>query len=64
MKYQKNTAGGACTAWVKVVPGISALDASAARLSAPFMHDLVVICLSDRLTSWKLIAKILEVAPL
>ncbi len=47
---------------VEVVPGISALNACAARLGAPLMHDFASISLSDRLTSWDLIEKRLDAA--
>jgi cobalt-precorrin 5A hydrolase/precorrin-3B C17-methyltransferase len=47
---------------VKVVPGISALNASGARLGAPLMHDFCAISLSDRLTPWDLIEERLEKA--
>jgi cobalt-precorrin 5A hydrolase/precorrin-3B C17-methyltransferase len=47
---------------VAVIPGISALNACAARLGAPLMHDFVVISLSDRLTPWELIEKRLVAA--
>lgn len=47
---------------VEVVPGVSALNACAARLGAPLMHDFVSISLSDRLTSWETIEKRLEAA--
>ncbi|HEY3276927.1 MAG TPA: precorrin-3B C(17)-methyltransferase [Syntrophorhabdaceae bacterium] len=47
---------------VEVIPGISALNASAARLGAPLMHDFASVSLSDRLTSWETIAKRLEAA--
>ncbi|MCX8030829.1 MAG: precorrin-3B C(17)-methyltransferase [Thermodesulfovibrionales bacterium] len=40
---------------IEVIPGISALNACAARLGAPLMHDFASISLSDRLTSWKVI---------
>lgn len=42
---------------VEVVPGISAVGASAAILGAPLMHDFAVISLSDLLTPWELIRK-------
>ncbi len=42
---------------VEVIPGISAINACAARLGAPLMHDFAVISLSDRLTPWDLIEK-------
>lgn len=47
---------------VEVIPGISALNACAARLGAPLMHDFASISLSDRLTPWKTIEKRLEAA--
>jgi len=47
---------------VEVIPGISALNACAARLGAPLMHDFASISLSDRLTPWELIEKRLEAA--
>jgi precorrin-3B C17-methyltransferase len=47
---------------VEVIPGISALNASAARLGAPLMHDFASISLSDRLTPWEVIEKRLEAA--
>lgn len=49
---------------IEVIPGISALNACAARLGAPLMHDFAVISLSDRLTPWELIEKRLEAASL
>ncbi|MDP2278297.1 MAG: precorrin-3B C(17)-methyltransferase [Nitrospirota bacterium] len=48
--------------FVEVIPGISALNACAARLGAPLMHDFASISLSDRLTPWKLIEKRLDAA--
>jgi cobalt-precorrin 5A hydrolase / precorrin-3B C17-methyltransferase len=47
---------------VEVIPGISALNAAAARLGAPLMHDFVSISLSDRLTPWETIEKRLDAA--
>jgi precorrin-3B C17-methyltransferase len=47
---------------VKVIPGIPALSASAARLGAPLMHDFASISLSDLLTPWEMIEKRLESA--
>ena len=47
---------------VEVIPGISALNASASRLGAPLMHDFACISLSDRLTPWGMIEKRLEAA--
>ncbi|GAC1512097.1 MAG: hypothetical protein NVS2B12_29130 [Ktedonobacteraceae bacterium] len=47
---------------VEVVPGISALNAAAALLGAPLMHDFAVISLSDLLTPWPTIAQRLSAA--
>ena len=40
---------------IEMVPGVSAVQAAAARLGAPLMHDFAVISLSDLLTPWPLI---------
>lgn len=47
---------------IEVVAGIAALNACAARLGAPLMHDFAAISLSDLLTPWKKIEKRLEAA--
>ena len=47
---------------VAIIPGISAVGASAAILGAPLMHDFAVISLSDLLTPWDLIKKRAEMA--
>lgn len=47
---------------IAVVPGISALQAAAARLGAPFGHDFCAISLSDLLTPWPAIERRLEAA--
>jgi cobalt-precorrin 5A hydrolase / precorrin-3B C17-methyltransferase len=47
---------------VTVVPGISALQAAAARLGAPLGHDFCAISLSDLLTPWAVIERRLEAA--
>jgi precorrin-2 C20-methyltransferase / precorrin-3B C17-methyltransferase len=47
---------------VRVVPGLSAMQAAAARVGAPLGHDFCVISLSDRLKPWDLIARRLEAA--
>ncbi|MGF1517112.1 MAG: precorrin-3B C(17)-methyltransferase [Nodosilinea sp.] len=47
---------------VEVFPGISALQAAAARVGAPLMHDFCAISLSDLLTPWEVILKRLEAA--
>jgi cobalt-precorrin 5A hydrolase/precorrin-3B C17-methyltransferase len=47
---------------IEVVPGISALQAAAARVGAPLGHDFCAISLSDLLTPWATIGKRLEMA--
>ncbi len=47
---------------VHVVPGISALQAAAAKIGAPLGHDFCTISLSDLLTPWEVIEKRLEAA--
>src|SRR2546421_1817217 len=47
---------------VEVIPGISALNAAAALLGAPLMHDFAVISLSDLLTPWDTITQRLSAA--
>jgi cobalt-precorrin 5A hydrolase/precorrin-3B C17-methyltransferase len=37
---------------LSVVPGVSALQAAAARIGAPFGHDFCAVSLSDLLTPW------------
>ena len=45
-----------------VVPGVSALQAAAARAGAPVNHDFCTISLSDLLTPWPTIERRLEAA--
>ena len=47
---------------VEVVPGVTALNAAAALLGAPLMHDFAAISLSDLPTPWETIARRLELA--
>ncbi|MDJ1172170.1 precorrin-3B C(17)-methyltransferase [Roseofilum sp. BLCC_M154] len=47
---------------VQVFPGITALQAAAARVGAPLMHDFCAISLSDLLTPWPVIEKRLVAA--
>jgi cobalt-precorrin 5A hydrolase/precorrin-3B C17-methyltransferase len=42
---------------IEVLPGISAVQAAAARLGAPISHDFCTISLSDLLTPWELIER-------
>ncbi|MEZ5648698.1 MAG: precorrin-3B C(17)-methyltransferase [Alphaproteobacteria bacterium] len=47
---------------IHVLPGVSAMQAAAARIGAPLGHDFCVISLSDLLTPWDIIAHRLEAA--
>jgi adenosylcobyric acid synthase len=47
---------------IEIVPGVSAVQAAAARLGAPLMHDFAVVSLSDLLTPWPLIRRRLTAA--
>lgn len=45
---------------VRVSPGISAVQAAAARIGAPLGHDFALISLSDLLTPWAVIERRIE----
>jgi precorrin-2 C20-methyltransferase / precorrin-3B C17-methyltransferase len=47
---------------VRVVPGLSAMQAAAARVGAPLGHDFCVISLSDALKPWEVIERRLDAA--
>ncbi len=47
---------------VRVVPGLSAMQAAAARVGAPLGHDFCVISLSDILKPWEIIERRLAAA--
>ena len=47
---------------IRVAPGISAMQAAAARVGAPLGHDFCVLSLSDRLKPWEVIAARLDAA--
>ncbi|MBO1350712.1 MAG: precorrin-3B C(17)-methyltransferase [Hormoscilla sp. GUM202] len=47
---------------VEVLPGITAMQAAAAKVGAPLMHDFCAISLSDLLTPWEVIEKRLHAA--
>ena len=40
---------------IDIIPGIAALNACAAILGAPLMHDFAAISLSDLMTPWEMI---------
>lgn len=47
---------------VRVVPGVSAMQAVAARVGAPLGHDFCVLSLSDQLKPWEVIERRLDAA--
>ena len=47
---------------IRVIPGISAVFAAAARIGAPLGHDFAVLSLSDNLKPWDLILRRLTAA--
>ena len=47
---------------IDVLPGISAMQAAAARLGAPLGHDFCAISLSDNLKPWDIVARRLKAA--
>jgi len=47
---------------IQVCPGISAMQAAAARVGAPLGHDFCAISLSDLLKSWQVISQRIELA--
>jgi adenosylcobyric acid synthase len=59
---QNETGNGLPQPDVRVIPGISAIQAAASVLGAPLMHDFAVISLSDLLTPWDLIKTRLKAA--
>jgi adenosylcobyric acid synthase len=47
---------------VEIIPAVSAVQAAAAALGAPLMHDFTVVSLSDLMTPWPLIRRRLDAA--
>jgi precorrin-2 C20-methyltransferase / precorrin-3B C17-methyltransferase len=47
---------------VRVVPGLSAMQAAASRVGAPLGHDFCVISLSDNLKPWSIVERRLRAA--
>jgi precorrin-3B C17-methyltransferase len=47
---------------IEVAPGVSAMQAAAARLGAPLGHDFCAISLSDNLKPWHVVARRLNAA--
>ncbi|MBR0287844.1 MAG: precorrin-3B C(17)-methyltransferase [Selenomonadaceae bacterium] len=46
----------------EIIAGVSAVNAAAAILGAPLMHDFAIISLSDLMTPWELIKKRVRLA--
>ena len=46
----------------EIIAGVSAVNAAAAILGAPLMHDFAIISLSDLMTPWELIKKRVQFA--
>jgi precorrin-2 C20-methyltransferase / precorrin-3B C17-methyltransferase len=47
---------------LRIVPGLSAMQAAAARVGAPLGHDFCAISLSDRLKPWDVVERRLDAA--
>lgn len=47
---------------IRIIPGIAALNACAAVLGAPLMHDFATVSLSDLMTPWPVIEQRLQAA--
>jgi precorrin-3B C17-methyltransferase len=47
---------------IRVMPGVSAMQAAAARLGAPLGHDFCAISLSDNLKPWTIVERRLRAA--
>jgi precorrin-2 C20-methyltransferase/precorrin-3B C17-methyltransferase len=47
---------------IRVIPGLSAMQAAAARVGAPLGHDFCVLSLSDQLKPWDVIERRLDAA--
>jgi precorrin-2 C20-methyltransferase/precorrin-3B C17-methyltransferase len=60
--YEQVEANGLPEVEVRVVPGLSAMQAAAARVGAPLGHDFCVISLSDQLKPWSVVERRLEAA--
>jgi len=47
---------------IRIIPGLSAMQAAASRVGAPLGHDFCVLSLSDRLKPWEIIVQRLQAA--
>ena len=61
-QIEADGANGLAGVEVRVVPGLSAMQAAAARVGAPLGHDFCVISLSDQLKAWEVVERRLEAA--
>jgi precorrin-2 C20-methyltransferase / precorrin-3B C17-methyltransferase len=61
-QVEADGANGLADVEVRVVPGLSAMQAAAARVGAPLGHDFCVISLSDQLKPWSVVERRLEAA--
>lgn len=61
-QVEADGADGQAGVEVRVVPGLSAMQAAAARVGAPLGHDFCVISLSDQLKPWDVVERRLEAA--
>ena len=62
LEAAEEASNGTAGVEVRVVPGLSAMQAAAARVGAPLGHDFCVISLSDQLKPWDVIERRLEAA--
>ena len=60
--YEQVEANGLPDVEVRVVPGLSAMQAAAARVGAPLGHDFCVLSLSDQLKPREIVERRLEAA--
>jgi precorrin-2 C20-methyltransferase/precorrin-3B C17-methyltransferase len=61
-QVEADGANGLAGVEVRVVPGLSAMQAAAARVGAPLGHDFCVLSLSDQLKPWAVVERRLEAA--
>ncbi|WGF89998.1 precorrin-3B C(17)-methyltransferase [Marinivivus vitaminiproducens] len=62
MEALEETRPGWASVEIAVLPGISAMQAAAARVGAPLGHDFAAISLSDNLKPWSVIERRLKAA--
>jgi precorrin-2 C20-methyltransferase/precorrin-3B C17-methyltransferase len=62
LEAAEEASNGSAGVEVRVVPGLSAMQAAAARVGAPLGHDFCVISLSDQLKPWAVIERRLDAA--